>query len=58
MSTELLGGVLAVWMVAGLVAAVMAALDIRAERRVPPRVLRSGRSGGGQWDVLVGIDGP
>lgn len=82
MSTELLGGVLAVWMVSGLAAAavmvrrggdlytwaglgilfgpaaaVMAAVDIRAERRVPPHVVRSGRSGRGQLDVLVGIDG-
>lgn len=55
------GGDFYTWVGLGIVfgpaAAVMAALDIRAERRVPPHVLRSGRSGRGQLDVLVGIDG-
>jgi nucleotide-binding universal stress UspA family protein len=55
------GGDFYTWVGLGIVfgpaAAVMAVLDIQAERRVPPHVLHSGRSGRGPLDVLVGIDG-
>jgi nucleotide-binding universal stress UspA family protein len=55
------GGDLYTWASLGIlfgpVATIMAVVEVRAERRVPPHVLRPGRPGRGWLDVLVGIDG-